>query len=72
MKIINIFALFQNPTGDPGWQLWDGDALIGVYRTRDQARTEARVGENRGGHQPSPLYPSDSRATAQPLAQCSQ
>jgi|ETNvirome_6_1000_1030641.scaffolds.fasta_scaffold06417_5 hypothetical protein len=40
MKIIDTFALFQNPTGDPGWQLWDGDALIGVYRTREQARTE--------------------------------
>jgi len=43
MRIINIFALFENPTGDPGWQLWDGDVLVGVYRTRDQARTEARL-----------------------------
>ena len=42
MRIINIFALFENPTGDPGWQLWNGDTLIGVYRTREQARIEAR------------------------------
>jgi hypothetical protein len=45
MKIINIFALFENPTGDPGWQLWDGEVLVGVYRTRDQARSEARARE---------------------------
>ena len=53
MKIINIFALFENPTGDPGWQLWDGDVLVGVYRTREdarrrreQARIDARAREN--------------------------
>lgn len=46
MRIINIFALFENPTGDPGWQLWDGDALVGVYRTREQARSEARGRKN--------------------------
>jgi hypothetical protein len=45
MKIINIFALFQNPTGDPGWQLWDGEVLVGVYRTRERARYEARARE---------------------------
>ena len=46
MKIINIFALFQNPTGDPGWQLWDGEGLVGVYRTRERARYEARARKN--------------------------
>ena len=38
MKIINIYALFQDPAGDAAWQLWDGDDLIGVYQTRAAAR----------------------------------
>ena len=42
MKIINVYQLFQNPTGDAGWQLWDGDDLVGVYQTRAAAR-EARL-----------------------------
>ncbi len=42
MKIINVYQLFQNPTGDAGWQLWDGGDLVGVYQTRAAAR-EARL-----------------------------
>ncbi len=42
MRIVNIYELFQNPTGDARWQLWDGDDLIGVYQTRAAAR-EARL-----------------------------
>jgi len=38
MRIVNIFAIFQNPTGQPGWQLWDGGKLVGVYHTRAAAR----------------------------------
>jgi hypothetical protein len=42
MKIINIYALFQDPAGDAAWQLWDGDDLIGVYQTRAAARVGKR------------------------------
>jgi len=38
MRIINIFAIFQNSYKAPGWQLWDGNALVGVYCTRAAAR----------------------------------
>ena len=42
MRIINIFAGFQNSYNEPGWQLWDGPNLIGVYHTRKAARDVAR------------------------------
>ena len=38
MRIINIYAGFYNPTGGAGWQLWDGDDLLGIYHTRAAAR----------------------------------
>lgn len=41
MRIVNVFALFQNPCNDPGWQMWDGSSLIGVYHTRGAARIAA-------------------------------
>ena len=43
MKIINIYALFQNPTGEAAWQLWNGDDLVGVYQTRAAARAARLV-----------------------------
>jgi hypothetical protein len=42
MKIINVYQLFQNLTGEAAWQLWDGEDLVGVYQTRAAAR-EARL-----------------------------
>ena len=48
MKIVNITDWTDPayaPPGNPGWQLWDGNVLVGVYRTRDQARSEARARE---------------------------
>lgn len=41
MKIINVLAGFQNAYNAPGWQLWDKAHLIGVYRTRKDARNAA-------------------------------
>ena len=38
MRIVNLFDIFVNPCNDPGWQLWSGDKLIGVYNTRREAR----------------------------------
>jgi hypothetical protein len=38
MKIVNLFALFQNPTRAAGWQVWGGDDLVAVFATRAQAR----------------------------------
>jgi hypothetical protein len=43
-KIINLFQLFANPYHDHGWQVWKidpaaGSDLIGVFRTRAQARS---------------------------------
>lgn len=38
MRIINILTGFQNAYNEPGWQLWDGSDLVGVYHTRKAAR----------------------------------
>ena len=41
MRIVNILAGFQNAYTAPGWQLWNGSDLIGVYHTRKSARSAA-------------------------------
>jgi len=38
MKIINLFDMFQNTYGAPGWQVWRGRDLCAVFHTRAQAR----------------------------------
>ncbi len=42
MKIVNLFGLFQNAYSEPGWQVWRGPDLLGVFPTRAQARAFAR------------------------------
>jgi len=37
-RLVNIFAGFQNPTRDAGWQVWRDDSLIAVCRTRSGAK----------------------------------
>ena len=52
-RIINLFEQFTNPYNDHGWQVWRinpaaGSDLIGVFRTRAQARSavaELREGQ---------------------------
>ena len=48
MRIINILAGFQNSYNEPGWQLWDGPNLIGVYHTRKAARNAAAIAAGEG------------------------
>ena len=45
MKIINVYQLFQNLTGEAAWQLWDGEDLVGVYQTRAAARAAHKLAE---------------------------
>ena len=42
MKIINIFNMYQNSYGAAGWQVWRGRGLMGVFRTRAQAKAFVR------------------------------
>ena len=42
MKIINIFNMYQNSYGAAGWQVWRGRGLMGVFKTRAQARAWVR------------------------------
>jgi len=42
MRIVHLFEACINPYDDPGWQLWDGDDLIGVYNTRQGARNASK------------------------------
>ena len=37
-RIVNLFAMFHNPYNEPGWQLWHGNDLIGIYYTRAEVR----------------------------------
>lgn len=38
VTIHDLYSIFRNPYGQKRWQVWDGDSLIGLFRTRRDAR----------------------------------